>query len=546
MSFFYVCYNNNIEVVFMKKVFVSLFLSVLIVSFVYLLGISMYKTYNTKINDMYMEVTIMENGDVNVKKAISFNEKNNVLSVIDKNYTKTFESDNLDSYRDSKIYNYDNFKLNELSKIELFGNDVDDIRKSKLEYKEEKNNFSINGKLVYMEYTLTNHAISHNDLGELLFSVTENSKIDNMEVVISIPNNKNILEFYLHGNAKANIESINSSVVRISAKNIGNKDNLDVRILFDKDVIKNSYKKTNVNALSSILEVEGEISDEYIKEQKVYSYKSIIGIILDVIKTIWLALTIFMLMITYLKHDKEYKRRFKKNTLKEIPSEIEPYELEFLSRCNVTQNSITGALLKMIKDGKLTIKKHEDSYLIKRSKKKLTDEEDYLVNLLFKSGVIDIKDLVIKEKETYSEYTYDKLINIYLIDGISKNYYEDETDLKKKLVLYSFIGILLNVISYLVIYNEMIMVIIYLVALTTMIYFLAFRKKTKKGNEEYAKWEAYNRYITNNELNEDNYMDALIYGSIIGNTNKILSNLKVDNDIIKVSKILLNTNLLRK
>ena len=530
----------------MKKVFVSLFLSVLIVSFVYLLGISMYKTYNTKINDMYMEVTIMENGDVNVKKAISFNEKNNVLSVIDKNYTKTFESDNLDSYRDSKIYNYDNFKLNELSKIELFGNDVDDIRKSKLEYKEEKNNFSINGKLVYMEYTLTNHAISHNDLGELLFSVTENSKIDNMEVVISIPNNKNILEFYLHGNAKANIESINSSVVRISAKNIGNKDNLDVRILFDKDVIKNSYKKTNVDALSSILEVEKEISDEYIKEQKVYSYKSIIGIILDVIKTIWLALTIFMLMITYLKHDKEYKRRFKKNTLKEIPSEIEPYELEFLSRCNVTQNSIKGALLKMIKDEKLTIKKHEDSYLIKRSKKKLTDEEDYLVNLLFKSGVIDIKDLVIKEKETYSEYTYDKLINIYLIDGISKNYYEDETDLKKKLVLYSFIGILLNVISYLVIYNEMIMVIIYLVALTTMIYFLAFRKKTKKGNEEYAKWEAYNRYITNNELNEDNYMDALIYGSIIGNTNKILSNLKVDNDIIKVSKILLNTNLLRK
>jgi len=530
----------------MKKVFVSLFLSILVVSFVYLLGMSMYKTYNTKINDLYMEVTIMDNGDVNVKKAIAFNEKNNVISIIDKDYTKTFESDNLDSYRDSKIYNYDNFKFKELKEIELFGNDIDDIKKSELKYKEEKNNYSINGKLVYMEYTLTNHAILHNDLGELLFSITEKSKIDNMEVVINIPNNKDILEFYLHGSAKANIESINNSTVRISGENISNKDDLDVRVLFDSSVIKNSYKKTNVNALSSILEVEKDISDEYIKEQKIYSYKSILGIILDVIKTIWLALTIFMLMSTYLRHDKEYKRRFKKNTLKEIPSEIEPYELEFLSRCNVTQNSLKSTILKMIKDGKLTIKKNEDSYLIKRSNKKLTDEENYLVNLLFKSGVIDVKDLVVKEKEAYSEYTYDKLLNIYLIDGISKNYYEDEIDLKKKLVLYSFVGILLNVISYLVIYNEMIMIIIYLVALTTMIYFLAFRKKTKKGNEDYAKWEAYNRYITNNELNEESYMDALIYGSIIGNTNKILSNIKVDNDLVNFSKILLKTNLLRK
>jgi len=530
----------------MKKFLSSLFLSVLVVGFIYWFAISMYKSSNEKINRMYMEVKIMDNGDVSIKKALLFNDKDNDINIINKNYKNKFDANDIESYRSSKIYNYGDLKSVQISKIDEFGTDINDIAKKKLSYKKQKDNYKVDSDKIYISYVLTNYAVKHNDIGELLFSITEEEKVDELEVIIELPNKSSRLEYYTHGASNINIENIDNTIVKITGENIDKRDYLDVRLVFDKELIKNSSKLTNVDALSNINAIEKVIENEYIEEEKINNYKGVLGIALDVIKTIWLAVTIFMLMRTYLKYDREYKKKFKKHLLEEKPDEIEPYEVEFLYYTDVTVNSVKSAILKMIKEEKLELKRHEDSYLLKRTKKELTEDEEYLVNLFFKSGLIDIKNLKIKDYESFSELTYEKLIKKYISNSINKKYYEDETSVKKKLVLYSLIGIVLNIISYLVIYNEMIMISIYLVSITTMIYFLAFRKKTKKGNEEYAKWGAYKNYLSTNEINDKNYMDAIIYGNVLGIENKILHNCNIDNDFVIFSKILLKMNILRK
>ena len=524
----------------MRKVIVSLFLSIIIVGLVYLLGISLFN-FNDRIKDMYVEVTILDNGDVTVEKVISYATKNNKIKINYEKYKEKFDSSNIEKYNKSDIYNYDDIDLIEISKVNKFSKNIDSLEKLDINYKNKSDKLIVEDKLIYIKYNIKNYSVLHNDLGEVIYRIVEDEKVDNLEVIINIPNNNAKLEYYLHGSSNANIENINNNKVKIVGKYVN--DYLDVRILFDRNVIKNSKKNTNVDSASSIIALEKEIDKEYRYNQKLNNYKGIIGIILDTIKTIWLAITIFMLMRTYLKYDKEYKRKFKKEILKEKPSNIEPYELEFLNYGNITQDSVKSAILKMVKEDKLIIKQNNNSYLLKRTDKELTDEENYLCTLFFKSGVIDIKDLSTKDYETFSEFTYDKLIDRYYKNSISKRYFEDESELKRKLVMYSLLGLVLNMVSYLATYNEVIMITIYLVSITTMIYFLGFRKKTKKGNEELAKWEAYKKYLLNNEI-KDNYMDAIIYSSSLGIKNKIRCSEK--DNFIDFSYKLLNKNILHK
>ena len=152
--------------------------------------------------------------------------------------------------------------------------------------------------------------------------------------------------------------------------------------------------------------------------------------------------------------------------------------------------------------------------------------------------MINVKDLKNNKHETFSEHTYKKLLKRYYTKSIENNYYIDSSKVKKLLVLYSFVGIVLNFISYLFTYNEVIMLMIYLVSLTTMIYFLLFKKKTKKGNEAYAKWIAYKNHLVSDD---DHSYDAYIYGNVLG----VLPISLEKSDFIEFSDMLFDTNILR-
>ena len=518
----------------MKKVVSSLVLSVVVASLIYLLSTTFYHMIYDKIDNAYMEVTILDNGDLRVREVVSYlNNKNNVISIPPNNNKKEFIESDINSYKDSSIYNYDYVEIISLNEIDKYSTNFNELNKNKLNYEVKDNTYTFDSKYVYIEYILKNYAVLHSDTAELLFSIKEAKEINNIEIVFNIPNNQNKLSYYLHSSKDSLTDSLDK--IDLTMKNIKESS---IRLVFDKEVIKNSTKVLSDNALSNISKIEKQISDDIENTSKINSYKNIIGIILDVLKTIWLAVTIFMLMRTYLKYDKEFNKKFKRETVDTIPNDMKPYEVEYLVSGQITQKSIKSIILSMIKDGKLSIKKHEDTYLIKTTKKELDNDEEYLVNVFFNAGVINVKDLKNNKHETFSEHTYKKLLKRYYTKSIENNYYIDSSKVKKLLVLYSFVGIVLNFISYLFTYNEVIMLMIYLVSLTTMIYFLLFKKKKKKGNEAYAKWIAYKNHLVSDD---DHSYDAYIYGNVLG----VLPISLEKSDFIEFSDMLFDTNILR-
>ena len=78
------------------------------------------------------------------------------------------------------------------------------------------------------------------------------------------------------------------------------------------------------------------------------------------------------------------------------------------------------------------------------------------------------------------------------------------------------------------------MIFIYLVSITTMIYFLVFRKRTKKGNEEYTKWNALKNFLNDfGRMNEKEIMEItlweryLVYATVFKIADKVEKVMKV-------------------
>ena len=105
----------------MKKVVSSLVLSVVVASLIYLLSTTFYHMIYDKIDNAYMEVTILDNGDVRVREVVSYlNNKNNVISIPPNNNKKEFIESDINSYKDSSIYNYDYVEIISLNEIDKY------------------------------------------------------------------------------------------------------------------------------------------------------------------------------------------------------------------------------------------------------------------------------------------------------------------------------------------------------------------------------------------------------------------------------------------
>lgn len=153
----------------MKKVVSSLVLSVVVASLIYLLSTTFYHMIYDKIDNAYMEVTILDNGDVRVREVVSYlNNKNNVISIPPNNNKKEFIESDINSYKDSSIYNYDYVEIISLNEIDKYSTNFNELNKNKLNYEVKDNTYTFDSKYVYIEYILKNYAVLHSDTAELL------------------------------------------------------------------------------------------------------------------------------------------------------------------------------------------------------------------------------------------------------------------------------------------------------------------------------------------------------------------------------------------
>lgn len=259
------------------------------------------------INDYYINATILDNGDLEVEEYFNldgyYNGMERIIKYRNTNSVEFNTNDN--SYGGSSIHNGNNMMIEQIKSVNInhdFNfNNFDGKLFEKVEYASMGDygvytETEIDGglstrifmpsrkkKAFYIKYILNNMAVLHDDVGELGWSIFDkslNESIKNLRVYVNISNNKDIIKVWAHGpeNGKSNI--ISTEKVEATINNLNSNTAIDIRVVFDKNVINNSNKTTNVSALDKIINYETELAnisnktrENYI-ERKFYTLKS--------------------------------------------------------------------------------------------------------------------------------------------------------------------------------------------------------------------------------------------------------------------------------
>ena len=494
------------------------------------------------ITNYYIDATILSNGDINVKEIFtmngSFNGMNRFIDYIG-NYTPFDGS--IESFKGSNIYNGDSIIINEIKGIP-YSNTIDYsyINKSGTVFEEvsyaNKGDYGVYTKsntsggidmliynpstkknAFYIDYTITNMAIVHNDIGELGFNIfTKLSEyVHDLEMYIHIPNNGDLLKVWAHGPLWGESQIIDKNTVKLSIKDLEAYTGIDVRLAFSKSVLSESTKITNVDALDKIIKLETELADIANKERdeakKIVEKQKRVEFFGNIEKTSWLVFLFIIIYVVYIRHDKEYKKQLDTKYFRDFPSDNEPAIVGYLIRKNITNDDLSASILMLIYKKILTFEKIEnkkkDYDLIYNKTDNLTENDKKLIEFLFCTtmGAIKDKEVVslsrIKEN---AENRYEKFLRKYTkwknsvdSDARAKNFYEKKSSIKFFSILYSILGLFFvsygnyGYYSYTTIINGILAVS----SIISLIYFIAFTKRTKEANLEYIHWIGLKKFM---------------------------------------------------
>ena len=275
-----------------------------------LVFISFIKVNALSIDKMYIDSEIDISGNLLVKEVIEINNLNEDfdyklyfkdmnLTLNDKNYYDgiNISIENiglLNEDYDLNLLNKDDFKkyIKESNDIETIKND------NNYSVKIKKNNKKT---YIYIDYMVLSLSIIHNDIAEFYYKYLNNLEynIKELKIIFKLPYSSSTFDVYAHSNMKANITKDDKNYLVIIQKKDYKKDNdLDLRVLYDKDlyqVVYNKNKKSNIDALDLIKNIENDrISSTKRNNILPYVFTSIIVILIVFI-------TIFIIKYKHIK-----------------------------------------------------------------------------------------------------------------------------------------------------------------------------------------------------------------------------------------------------
>lgn len=517
-----------------------------------------------EITNRYIDATVLSNGDLSVKELVIVESNNSNFKYLINSYD-TFKGkfdDSLDSYIKSDIYNSDNVAL---KKVQIFevddnvsfnyiyheGRDLDYViedfesHKSMDKYTTNKTKDGINVVIYnskynkktgyYFEYIIKNIAVLHNDVAEVNFDIlsNNNSKNSNLEMVIHIPNNLEVLKKWIHGSLSGNVVLTDKDEIRII---IGKTKSLRMRFVFDREVISDSIKLTNRNAMDKIIEVESKLEDEEREAIRISELKDqFFKLGFETLGALWLLGVIFSFLRVYFKHDREYESKFKGKYYKKIPDGYSPKTVGYLLNMDIEYDDLASSIMFMINNGIIEVKKYNTDYILSLKKsKKIEGSDRKLIELIFGGEQdVNLSNIKINASVEHKKFLqkYNNWYVFSIIESEKEKLFESTGTVKIKMMLYSLVGFLIALISLFFNVNIFIFYTLLITSIIGMIYFKTFRKRTVKGNNKYSKWAAFKRYLEDYESfikndDADLWEQYLIYATTFGCNKKVYEILK--------------------
>lgn len=528
-----------------------------------------------KITDYFVQSDIDIAGSLNVKELIVLDGSFNGY-IRDINWANdklpTYTGKDKDFYG-STIYNGsgianlkvgsikldDNVKFDDLFKDVTYFNKSTNVKNGdskKYEYTESKNGASIkmfspvsDGKIgFYLEYTVTNVSVKHNDVAEFYYNYIGDKfddEIENLEIRTFFPDKaSDDYRIWAHGPLNGTISKIEGNLGSVlKCSNLPANTPVDVRMTYDTDLYPISLNKnTKINALDKIIKVEKERADE--ANQKRQAAKIMVTFI-NVVAILYFVFLIIITIYIYIKYDRELKSKFNNKYNREIIDTYPVEVVDYLMTGKISPNAFTASLLNLIYKKKIKVEKLEkDNYeFTLMNKKGITENENKLITLLF-DYVGDTKSFTTKDlkkkskvmengKNTFYEGYLNWKTNVEN-EALEQEFFFTKNSFRTACVIYSLIGFILFIMGLILDITSVFVYIDLVLTIIFLIYIFSFKKRTVKGNEDYHKWKAFKNFLLDfgrfdeKELPEVKLWERLlVYATVLGIAKEVSKAMKI-------------------
>lgn len=556
--------------------------------FIMLLPIFVYADGTTR---YYIEVNVLDNGDAEIKE----------LKLMDGEYNgyKTdirYKSNGLtkfdgskSSFEGSDIYNASALTDVKVYDVKFTTTDFSIINNKNREFvlvnSAEKGDYGVYTKTTNSEgieilsyqpsvykraslvtYTLKDLVVVHNDIAELahdFIGTDYQEDISNLIIRINLPSSSKELRIFSHGPLNGKNRIIDDKSVEITYETLDKENAVDGRVVFDKSIVPNATKKSNVDGLGKILEVEKERANYANKlreaARKREKMLQALAIIMEILLGIWLIGLIVIVYKFYNKNDKEYRSEFNGKYFRDFPEEYTPSTVSYLMNKSINNLSFNAGILDLIRKKAITIEevtidkkglfknKQQKDYKLSRNMNfnldTLSTSEKKLFNLLI--GTVGNGDYVIlgDMKEFSKDYNnakrlisgYDSWRYACESEAETEEFYENTKKEKTNCILYSLIFIPITFLALLCGSNMGRVLLMDLFGILAIIYFSSATKRTKKGNEQYHKWKGLKNFLADfGRLDEKDLPEIklweryLVYATMFGLAAKVQNAMKMN------------------
>lgn len=529
-----------------------LFISICIPNFVYADGTDKF----------YIDVKVNTDGSATFTEYIVFSGEYNYLerNLYYKGNSKKFVGDTSDDFYETDIYNASgikdicasdeelsindfNYTLNNHTCYELTNNGYKGMNGFyELEISNYSNdikiyNHSSKKRAFYLQYTIEDAVVIHNDIAELLYNFEWSELIDDIKFRVTLPDNSNELRVYTHGPVNGVNSIIDRKTVDASWEFLNPNKKVDMRVVFDKSLVTNGTKITNVSALDKIIAFETKQADiqnkirENAKKEMYITY---------IICIIWILGLIYLIFNFYKKFDKEYKSSFNVDYMRELPANYGPEILGYLlTKTNIKSEYLSASIMELIRKKHFKIdlntenKKDFTIYIDKKDVELSSSEKilsDWLINNIGDGNKFTNYDMKEASKKEYSSFlnNYSSWKNDVIANGINEQFFEN---ISGKKVLYSLYCIIGGVIGFFLLsagYESLLAGIVIISAIIALLYFLFATKRSVKGNEDYVRWVAFKKFLLDfGRMQEKEVLEIylwekyLVYATAFGIADKV-------------------------
>lgn len=556
--------------------------------FIMFLPIFVYADGTTR---YYIEVNVLDTGDAEIKELklmdgvykgykTSIRYKSNGLSKFDGSKSSFEGSDiyNASALTNVKVYDV-KFTTTDFSVINKKNKEFVLVNSAKKGdygvYTKTKNSEGVDimsyqpssyARASLITYTLKDLVVVHNDIAELahdFIGTDYQEDISNLIIRINLPSSSKELRIFSHGPLNGKNRIIDDKSVEITYETLDKENAVDGRVVFDKSIVPNATKKSNVDGLGKILEVEKERANYANKlreaARKREKMLQTLAIIMEILLGIWLIGLIVIVYKFYNKNDKEYRSEFNGKYFRDFPEEYTPSTVSYLMNKSINNLSFNAGILDLIRKKAITIEevtidkkglfknKQQKDYKLSRNMNfnldTLSTSEKKLFNLLI--GTVGNGDYVIlgDMKEFSKDYDnakrlisgYDSWRYACESEAEAEEFYENTKKEKTNCILYSLIFIPITFLALLCGSNMGRVLLIDLFGILAIIYFSSATKRTKKGNEQYHKWKGLKNFLADfGRLDEKDLPEIklweryLVYATMFGLAVKVQNAMKMN------------------